>query len=61
MAKIVKNPMDKKYSTTFSLPMYLIQWLEKMRVDSPGFNRNTLVADILTDYMKKRGDYETKA
>lgn len=54
--KIVKNPLNKKYSTTFSLPRYILDWMDKMRQDSPGFNRNALVESILVKYMKERGD-----
>jgi len=56
--KIVKNPLLKKFSTTFSLPRFILDWMDKMRIDSPGFDRNALVNDVIIKYMKDRGDYE---
>ena len=54
--KIVKNPLDKKYSATFSLPRRIIEWFDKMRIESPGFDRNKLVIDVIVKYMDERGD-----
>ena len=56
--RIIDKPENRKISITFSLPMYIINWLDKMKIESPGFNRNKFIQDTLTNYMKNRGDYE---
>lgn len=50
----IKSPELKKHSVTFSIPVYLESWLEKMQVESPGFNKNKVVIDVLTKYMQER-------
>ena len=56
--RMINKPENRKISYTLSLPLWLITLFDKLKNESPGFDKNKFIIDIMKKYFTERGDYE---